>query len=188
MQVSRWTQYHLQVQKTCNLIYRREMLLLDLRDHVLLAGTHARSSSLPPHCPPTLPALEHTHTHTHTQAARATTRSRQNSRIFSRFHMRRFNMRLPSRRAIRAPPVTTVACCRCTCVRRLLVADECVHIQCVHVHVIHICIYICMCMCICIYTYTYEFAYIILTWIYAPVTTVAGCRTTSPRCERTWWR
>jgi len=37
-QVSRWTQYHLQVQKTCQLIYRREMLLLDLRDHLLLAG------------------------------------------------------------------------------------------------------------------------------------------------------
>ena len=46
MQVSRWTQYHLQVQKTCNLIYRREMLLLDLRDHVLLAGARALSRSL----------------------------------------------------------------------------------------------------------------------------------------------
>jgi hypothetical protein len=37
-QVSRWTQYHMQVLKTCDLIYRREMLLLDLRDHLLLAG------------------------------------------------------------------------------------------------------------------------------------------------------
>jgi len=48
-QVSRWTQYHMQVQKTCELVYRREMLLLDLRDHLLLAGglpDHALTSKL----------------------------------------------------------------------------------------------------------------------------------------------
>ena len=39
-QSSRWSQYRSQVQKTCELIYRREMLLTDLKDHLQVAGGH----------------------------------------------------------------------------------------------------------------------------------------------------
>jgi len=37
-QASRWVEYEQQVRRTCEVMYRREMLLLDLLDHIALAG------------------------------------------------------------------------------------------------------------------------------------------------------